>query len=131
MFRYSVDARLGVLNGRRVTSLVREDLPVVSRAIVCAIRGRARIEVQHWNHTPLIHLTGPSFDIYIRGSDWERILPYIVGGQFNPLIVATKPIGLRTLFDESKIDLAYDPLYQRVYGTLKTLFTNIAPNPDL
>lgn len=127
----SVDAGLFILNGRQVRRLLRDDVPIVAKAITCAIRGQARVAVDHVNNVPLVHLSSPEFDIYIRGEDWAKITPKLEDGTLNPIDTAVHPTGLQSVFDSSPVDIVYTSLYRRVQGLLLTLFTESTPIPNL
>lgn len=117
-----------ILDGRHVTYLTRDDVKIASHALVAAIRGKATVSVDYINQVPVVQLRGPNFNLYIRGEDWAKILPYLANGTFNPIEVATaKRISTMYRWEAGDLDLQDSDLFNRVSGILKTLFTKKYP----
>ena len=121
-----------IINGRRVTSLLRTDLPTVAKAIVCTARRVGLIDVEFARSTPLIHMSGRGYDIYIRGDDWEKIVPFLADGSLSPDIIAPVRFLLDGQgFDPSDIEIEDRDFYRRVLGVLMMLFTKDFPTSKL
>lgn len=125
-----VDARLFIINGRRLDRLLRDDVPLVAKAITCAIRGQARVATDYINQVAVVHLTGRGFDVYIRGEDWAKITPKLADGTLDPLAVSVGTSSVQNVYDDSQIDIVYASLYRRVHDLLLTLFTEPYPTSD-
>ena len=124
-----MDNRLGLFYGKRVSKILRDNLPEVSRALVMTFHGQAVARNVRWNNMNLIHLHGNTVNTAIMGEDWEKIAPYIANGHFS--IPAMTPFGSNTIRDDSPIDVRYTLTYNRVYETLSALFSEEAPKPKL
>ncbi len=89
-----MDSFLWRIDGARLTSLRRPDLPKVARAIVDAERGEARVFTGYTRETPYvrIHRVG-AYDVFIRGEDWDKIVPFLrnTGSRFSPAVLPSTP----------------------------------------
>lgn len=122
-----MDERLFFIRGRRPSRLRIPDLPDAAKAIVAFTRGHAKSSdgVQHG--VGFVRLYGIGVDINILASDWNRIVPYLQSGAWNP---AVTPVAREFASPDSPASIADtdDPdLYRRVFQTLQLLFTEDFP----
>ena len=113
-----------ILGGRQVLPVAKDTLPQVAEAITAAIRAEARMAVIEVNHRRLVRFFGPTMDVYIDGSDWDKVL---AGLAQDPLVTFSE--GSTSLATHSAIDRNYTRQYRKVYDTISLLFTNAYPNP--
>lgn len=93
-----------------------------------------RVERKMFQTTPVVYLSGRGFNIVVRGDDWEKIIPYLRDGVFNPEIVPVeRPQYLlpEVMLDVAILDRTDQDFYQRVLGVLQGLFPEDYPTSDL
>lgn len=107
------------------------DLPDIAWAITSYVRGNAIVRVstpKNVKYVRIVTKSGP--DVMIRAEHWEKILPLLQDGTFNPLIVPVeagfKGIDASTRLTSSTTKVN-DPLYKRVLFYLSQVFTTTAP----
>lgn len=123
-----MDARF-LINGRQVNHLFADDLPIVAKALVAVIRNRGRVAVDFVNNVSVVHLSGLDFDLFLRGDDWVKLLPYMTDGALNPISLATaRAVGV---WDAGVIDIVDPDLYRRTLGLLQTLFPQPYPTTNI
>lgn len=110
------------------------DLSDLAWTITAYVRGRARVRVQTPKNVKYVQIytsTGP--DVMVRAEHWEKILPFLQDGTFNPQIVPVEApsraldAGTRLSVSTTK---ASDPLYKRVLFYLSQTFTTTVPSGD-
>lgn len=117
-----------ILDGKQVNYLVKDDLPVVARALQSSLRGKGLVAVDYVNHVPIVHLEGQGYNVYIRGEDWAKILPYLADGTLSPLVVATaKMVSPDYRWEPGNIDIRDRDFFNRILSLLETLFTEQYP----
>lgn len=127
-----MDARLSRYLDRRLTRLRRPDLPDVAWAIVGHVEGLCRAQSLMVSNTSVVRIWGQGVDVVVRKEDWDKVVPYLRDGTFNPLLF---PVPTSVPLDPSQELVAPDArrqaFYQRVLGVLQTLFTEDFPTSDL
>lgn len=131
-----VDSRIyNTTSGERPHHLLRTDLPVVARAIVAVVRKQGHARAGVLRQVPYVRLLGRDFDLSILGSDWEKILPYIQDGTFDPIIVPASPqtgyLSPDTQYDSATLDDRDSLFYERVLRILQGLFPGDYPTSNL
>ena len=131
---YRVDARLQLVDGKRLTRLRQEDLPDVAKAICGYERGLVRAERSFQRQVAFFRFTARGLDVVVLASDYAKILPYVQDGTFDP-IQYPPPQRAEASPDldpeVSRID-QWDPVfYTRVYGLLRALFPESYPISNL
>ena len=129
-----MDARLSRIDGRRLSFLRRTDLPELARAIVGFERHQVQCAPDFVRETRIVRLRGPGVDVIVRGEDWDKIVPYLRDGTFNPLIVPTPHVTWlhpEVDLDLSVIDVNDRDFFVRVLGVLRSLFTEDYPISNL
>jgi len=119
------------IHGRRLSRLRIPDLPVVAKAIVAFTRRHAKSAEYVRHGVGFVRLYGVGVDVNVLVSDWNKIVPYLQDGSWNP--VAT-PVAwpLAAPNAEASIADTDDPdLYRRVLQTLELLFTEDFPTSRL
>lgn len=147
-----MDARLRLVDGRRLSRLRRDDLADVAKAICGYERGLVWVERVYSKYRAYYRFRAKGFLVRILASDYAKILPYIKDGTLDPAQYpmaqgATRPESIEVTFhlgyrsnqfvntdpvcrDVLTID-QWDPVfYQKVYGYLLTLFPESYPTSD-
>lgn len=120
-----MDERLRRASGLRAERLTFPELPSLAVAIVASVRKQCHVQNFVMDGEPCVRLYGDGFNAVVRGSDWKRVLPFLLDGTFEPSVV---PVPMRVTLDPNvQFDvpalLVEDAfLYQRVLGVLKGLF---------
>jgi hypothetical protein len=130
VLRVGVDVRQDILDGRQVTFLTKDDVPILARAIVACIRKLGRIDRVRFHTVEVIKLTGVGFNLYVRSEDWLKIAPYLLDGTLNPTVTTFAPPTSQPI-DVSTIDLQDRDLYVRVYNILLGLFPHAFPTSKI
>lgn len=132
-----MDERLSLYGDqRRLLPLRKTDLPNLALAIVAYQRRQAQV----WHGTTRgvtwvrLFSTDGRLDAYVRADDWEKILPYLRDGAWNPMVVAVPDTGF--LHPERALDIPSLPvndraLYARVLGDLEREFPVDFPTSKL
>ncbi len=129
-----MDARLSRYLDGRLVKLRRSDVPLVAKAIVGHIRGQYQASRSFVHNTGIIRIWGGDLEVVVRAEDWEKIIPYLRDGYFNPQLFPTNPLyttSSKVHMDPATLDLDDPELYQRVLGVLETLFPDDYPTSDL
>ena len=127
-----MDSRLPYYLGRRLTLLRKSDVPPVALAIVGHVEGFCEAQRLTVHETPVIRIWGSGVDVVVRGEDWEKIIPYLRDGTFNPIAVPVpKSVPLHPVLDLSLLDARQQAFYARVLGVLQTLFPDDYPTSNL
>ena len=125
-----VDARLQLVDGRRLSSLRQQDLPQVAKAIVGYVRKLVRAENVYSRQVDYYRFTGTGLDCIILASDFVKIIPFLKNGVFDPLQYPVPHGSLQPYQDLANID-QWDPVfYARVYGQLLALFPQSYPTSN-
>ena len=86
-------------------------------------------------NVPYVRLLGRGFDVSILGSDWQKIMPYIQDGTFNPTLVPTAPqtgyLNPNIQYDSATLDDRDQLFYERVLHILQGLFPEDYPTSNL
>ena len=131
----AVEARLGKIGGQRLARLYVKDLPRLARGIVAVIRNRAHARAHVARNVPFVRIKSDEHDILVMKEDWEKILPYIQDGTFNPMVVPRNPqvgyLDFRIAYGEPVLDHADRRLFEAILGTLQLLFTERFPTSDI
>ena len=129
-----MDARLQLVNGRRLSRLRQEDLPNVAKVIVGYERRVVRSERCFSKQVVYYRFRGKGLTVIVLGTDFEKILPYIKDGSFDPIQFPAPTIDTSNPDldpDVSTID-QWDPVfYTRVLGQLRALFPDSYPTSNL
>ena len=73
-----MDARLWSIGGKRLNRLRREDLGPLADALADASQGLAKVGVNRARGITYVSLKRPgAYTLYVRGEDWERIMPFL------------------------------------------------------
>jgi hypothetical protein len=129
-----VDTRLYSILQRRPKRLRQQDLPPVAKAIVAVIRKKSRASVGVHQNLSYVWLRGDDPGVVVLKEDWEKILPYIEDGTFDPTqtpVPRVVPLDPNVMYDEATIDLQDSYLYSRVLVVLRQLFPEKYPTSDL
>jgi hypothetical protein len=85
-----MDSRLWQINGKRLTRLMRSDLPQVARGIVDAEQGIAEVHTGIVRDTAYVVLRRPGiYEVIVRGDDWAKIIPFFRNSSGKGAPVAT------------------------------------------
>lgn len=120
-----------IKEGQRAPSpLTDQDLPEIARGITAAVRGIAKAKSVRQKGESYVRIQGRGINVVVFKSAWEKVLPYLADGTFQPLQFPVEA-GFRTFdpvtrFDASQIDIT-DPLYHRVLGVLQREFPTTVP----
>lgn len=107
-----MDNRLSSLKSQRPTSLKREDLPNLAKALVSLFRGEASLHTGSANNLGYVHIKGLNVEVQILSEDWARIDKILATDSFRkPIKVVSN--SLRTE------DVEY---YQVIYHQLCLAF---------
>lgn len=87
-----MDEQLWVMDEKRLTKLRRPDLPQLAQAIVDAEQGLAQVGANQTRGRTFVNLKRKGhYNLYVRGEDWERIMPFLRHStdsfEFEPLPV--------------------------------------------
>ena len=126
-----MDERLSFIYGRRLSRLRVTDLPNVARAIVAFTRGHAKSEEYLRHGVAFVRLFGVGVDVNVLVSDWEKIVPALQSGQWNPAVTPVARAFAAPNAEASVADLDDPDLYRRVLQTLQLLFTEDFPTSNL
>jgi hypothetical protein len=134
----SVDSRLNRVTKwppRRPTTIYREDLPRLTRALIAVIRKRGAAQPQRLRSVDYVRLKWPEGDMSVLKSDWDRIDPLILDGVFDPTAVPVRQYAVylhyRVAFNEPVLDWADRALYGYIIGQLGLIFTETYPTSNL
>lgn len=132
-----MDERISLFgNQQRLLPLRKPDLPNLALAIVAYQRRQA----QAWHGVTRdvgwvrVFSTDGRLDVYVRASDWKKILPYLERGDWNPAIVAVpQPVFLHPsrMLDISGLSVNDRALYTRVLADLEREFPQDYPTSNL
>jgi len=126
-----VDDGIYRIRGRKIPSQSTDvDLPEMSRAIVSAMRRQATVNLDNRKSARFVRISGLTFDVVISSFDWSRILEVIgqetFSTQFLPVESSVRAFDSRVRLSPSTLD-TNDPLYNRVLGVLRELFSTAVP----
>lgn len=131
-----MDSRLGLYNGIRLERLARPQLPELALAILAFQRKQCTVSNQFVGNIAFYEIL--SFDgrinIRVRADDWEKILPYLENGRWNPLIVPTAQVGWlhpNRVHDISLLPVTDRELYFRILDDLEAEFPISYPTSKL
>jgi hypothetical protein len=119
-----MDTRLWTINGIRLETLKRPDLPNVARAIVGFHRGFCKVKPGFVRNVSYVEFTGDAFAVVVRGDDWDKIKPYIEDGTLAP---PPEPLTNWAGTSIANIDQRDPEYYAVVLGVLQRLFTQEYP----
>jgi len=126
-----MDERLTLLDGHRVGSLRKEDLPELSLVILDVLRGRGAANTLLSCGSEYIVLKSRTAKVYVLREDWLKVLPEIQQGAFDTLLNPVTPsrgyLDPVTEREGSLMDHADKPLYERILTTLQGFFTETFP----
>lgn len=121
--------------GGRPHNIFKSDCPLVARAIVAVVRHQARVGIGVYRNMRFVRLTGQDFDMAVLGEDWEKILPFIQDGTFDPSLVPVAPqvgyINPAVHYDTATLDARDIRFYERVLYILEGLFPEDYPTSNL
>lgn len=107
----------------------------MARAILSVVRQQGKATSGVYRGLSYVHITGQGLDISVLGEDWEKILPFIQDGSFDPALV---PVSARVgylhperHYDAPTLDTQDVLFYERVLSILQDIFTDDYPTSDL
>jgi hypothetical protein len=99
------------------------------------VRRQAVARAGVYRNVPYVRLTGKDLNLTILGEDWEKILPFIQDGTFNPVLVPTSShvgwLHPDRHFDSASLDARDPRFYERVLHILQGLFPDDYPTSNL
>lgn len=126
-----MDNRISKIDGRKPRSLRRSDCPIVALAIVSYYRQQCSVLSGTHRHLPYVRFVGRGLDVSVLGEDWEKILPFVKDGTFNPSQTPTSPfVGYLhpdRHYAQATLDSRDIRFYERVLGVLEQLFPGDYP----
>lgn len=125
-----MDERLRIIGGQQLMNVTVEDVPLLARILVMLILGTGSASSYQLGQLPVVHLTGPGVDIYLRSEDWLKIAPYLADGTLN-LIAYPEDISAPGSVNPFLADTQFPELYNKVSGILSTLFTTKFPTTNI
>lgn len=121
--------------GERPHRLRKSDLPIVAVAIIAIVRQQGVARSGVFKNVPYVRLSGQGFDLSVLGEDWEKILPFIQDGTFNPSLVPVAAVAGYLHPEEQNnvatLDVRDRLFYERVLYTLQGLFPDDYPTSNL
>lgn len=111
----------------RPAKLRSQDLPMLAKALVGYYKGLVVVKTGRVNNIGYVRLETPSYHLQILNEDWVKILPYIETGDFDQSLTKAQLdyMANRREFDGVLLDNSV--YYQRILGTLETIFTEEYP----
>jgi hypothetical protein len=138
-----VDGRIFFTSSRQLSTIRTQDLPLLTTAICGFERGLVSVE-RCWKHeVGYVRFFAPGFEVFVLANDWQKVVPYLFDGSLTPSVVAPQPIRATTnrvggrgtdsndMADLSTIAQWDAPFFQKVYATLRTIFTESYPTSRL
>jgi hypothetical protein len=129
-----MESRWQTVHGLRLASLTSHELPELARAIVAYERKRIAAQKGQLRDITYVRLFGDGIHVVVRGEDWDKILPYLKDGSFNPREVPDPQIvylNEEVRFDPGSTETRDSALYNRVLGVLRALFPKTFPTSNL
>lgn len=132
-----MDERVSLFgDARRLLPLRKPDLPNLALAIVAYQRQQAQVWHGLTREVAWVRLFSNDgrLNVYVRGDDWAKILPYLEDGRWNPAIVAVpKTVYLHPsrALDIPSLPINDQALYVRVLMDLEREFPTDFPTSNL
>lgn len=120
------------VNGVRAERLTSQEVPSLAVAIVASIRGKCTVQNFTMDGERCIRLFGDGFNVVVRGSDWLKIVPYLVDGSFEPTVIPIPQVVMLepdVQRDVALVTVLDSHLYNRVLTVLSKLFPIRYPTP--
>lgn len=119
------------IHGRRLSRLRIPDLPGVAKAIVAYTRGHAKSAEYVRHGVGFVRLYGIGVDVNVLVSDWNKIVPYLQSGAWNPRVTPVARAFAAPNAEASIADTDDPDLYRRVLQALQLIFTEDFPTSRL
>ncbi len=134
-----MDGRIFFVDGRQLSAVRTQDLPVLTRAICGFQRGLVSVERCYQRQVAYVRFFAPGFEVYVLANDYQKIVPFLATGWMTSDVVAPQSImsvagcvgtgwSRKELFN---LEIWDAPFYQKVYSTLRTIFTQSYPTSKL
>lgn len=112
------------------SGLLDIDLEELARALTAVIRKRGSVRITRSQDRNYVIFKSPGADIAVSREDWSKIHPLIQDGTFDPQLFPVeagfKEADPLIRFSPSNTRMT-DPLYLRILGHLRLLFTATVP----
>jgi len=134
--RKGVDGRIFYVDGRQLSAIRTQDLPQLTLGICGFQHGFVAVERCYKHQVGYVRLfarTNGSYEMFVLSTDWNQLIPYFESGALTPFIVAPQSIFSQTVAQGDLSNHAeWDaPFYNKVYATLRTIFTQSYPTSRL
>jgi hypothetical protein len=120
---------------QRPHKLRRDDLPELTRALIAVVRKRGKTFPIRIRNVGAVRIQAEGKDFIVLKEDWDKIEPLILDDVFDPTALparqAAQYLFYRVAYNEPVLDWADVPLYFRILGQLKLIFTETFPTSDL
>lgn len=116
---------------KRPGRLRQQDLPLVARALVAAMRKQAQVKTGRVENIGYVRIETSDFQVQVLASDWAKILPYLQDESFNQVVVKSQidPVVSDPLTAHASpiIDRTDKQYYLKVLHVLQRLFPEKYP----
>lgn len=129
-----MDSRLSRFNGTRVERLTSVELPALARAIVAFQRKKCSVVTGFSRDVAFVRFRGDGINCIVRGDDWNKIVPYLTDGTFDPYAFPVNEVYEfypQIQFDPAMSEVRDREYFERVLGVLRKLFVVDFPVSNL
>lgn len=129
-----MDARIFFADGGQLSAIRTQDLPVLAKAIAGYERGFLKVEKcqkRNVSYVRFFAASTQSFELNVLESDWRKIVPHLVSGEFNPFVGPPGIYSDVTPKDFDNLEVWDARFVQKVYQALQLIFTQSYPTSNL